>query len=570
MSKKGIQNAEQIIEAFGGIRPMAKKLEVAVTTVQGWKKRNVIPAARRDAIVQAAKDNDVDLGDLLDTGQANDIKPDEDKNQDKATEKSLDNDSDNKDEGDALEGDSLPEVITTSEELDHETKLEKVDATAITENTTEPPQKTAEEKILEQQLSSSDDKNCSGSYKFSLILAIAVILGFLAIAAYFWQKSNAERAAEAARLAELERQRIEAEQLAAAEAVKNEQGFLGNIIPKDLNEKLNGLQEQAEDLQAGLSATAQIVKEKAKAVSDDVLAEEAGNLEQRLQKLNIHIQDITGKPVLAGMLSRIENLQISPEGNEFLAQTVVELNTLFENLKSNSVQDFDTDDPSINATIDAARQDNETLGHSLKSVPQEDLKAAAILLGMAQLRSALNRDNAAFENDLLLLKQTVGDDNQELLEALDRLSPHAKSGVLTLGGLSNEFRSFAGDAVAASLTGEDVSVQERAKARMNELFSVTKDGELITGTDTQAALVEAEQKLQNGQIEGAIQVVEGMDNRATEVFKPWLGKARATLDAQKAKSIVADTISGYTTGGKLIRNEELGINIYTPKKPVTD
>ncbi len=45
---------ERIIETFGGIRPMAAKLDVPVTTVQGWKKRNAIPRARHADILVAA------------------------------------------------------------------------------------------------------------------------------------------------------------------------------------------------------------------------------------------------------------------------------------------------------------------------------------------------------------------------------------------------------------------------------------------------------------------------------------------------------------------------------------
>ncbi|HRQ83255.1 MAG TPA: hypothetical protein PKZ97_19240, partial [Azospirillaceae bacterium] len=39
---------ERVIERFGGIRPMAAKLDAPVTTVQGWKKRGAIPPARHD------------------------------------------------------------------------------------------------------------------------------------------------------------------------------------------------------------------------------------------------------------------------------------------------------------------------------------------------------------------------------------------------------------------------------------------------------------------------------------------------------------------------------------------
>ena len=60
-----IENASAIIERFGGIRPMASKIAVPVTTVQGWKKRNVIPVNRLEQIVQAAKDHNVDISDVL-------------------------------------------------------------------------------------------------------------------------------------------------------------------------------------------------------------------------------------------------------------------------------------------------------------------------------------------------------------------------------------------------------------------------------------------------------------------------------------------------------------------------
>ena len=50
MSDPVPNDAARVIEAFGGIRPMAKKLGVAVTTVQGWKERNAIPIRRLDEL----------------------------------------------------------------------------------------------------------------------------------------------------------------------------------------------------------------------------------------------------------------------------------------------------------------------------------------------------------------------------------------------------------------------------------------------------------------------------------------------------------------------------------------
>lgn len=66
-----IPNGEKIVERFGGIRPMASKLNVPVTTVQGWKKRDAIPAIRRDEILNAAAHYDIDLKGVLSDSVAN-------------------------------------------------------------------------------------------------------------------------------------------------------------------------------------------------------------------------------------------------------------------------------------------------------------------------------------------------------------------------------------------------------------------------------------------------------------------------------------------------------------------
>jgi uroporphyrinogen-III synthase len=54
-------NAEAVVDRFGGIRPMASKLGIPVTTVQGWRGRGHIPANRIDEIRRAAAEHGVDL-----------------------------------------------------------------------------------------------------------------------------------------------------------------------------------------------------------------------------------------------------------------------------------------------------------------------------------------------------------------------------------------------------------------------------------------------------------------------------------------------------------------------------
>lgn len=61
---EALPEAEAVIEAFGGIRPMASAMGIAVSTVQGWKVRNHIPPARWPDVEKAAKELNIDLSDL--------------------------------------------------------------------------------------------------------------------------------------------------------------------------------------------------------------------------------------------------------------------------------------------------------------------------------------------------------------------------------------------------------------------------------------------------------------------------------------------------------------------------
>lgn len=61
MSDEADQSAGPIIEAFGGIRPMAAKLGAPVSTVQGWKQRDSVPAARMAEICKVAAEHEIVL-----------------------------------------------------------------------------------------------------------------------------------------------------------------------------------------------------------------------------------------------------------------------------------------------------------------------------------------------------------------------------------------------------------------------------------------------------------------------------------------------------------------------------
>ena len=50
-----LRDAETVISAFGGVRPMASRLGIAATTIQGWKSRKNIPENRRQMVLEAVQ-----------------------------------------------------------------------------------------------------------------------------------------------------------------------------------------------------------------------------------------------------------------------------------------------------------------------------------------------------------------------------------------------------------------------------------------------------------------------------------------------------------------------------------
>ncbi len=524
-SQNAISNAESVIEKFGGIRPMASKMSVPVTTVQGWKKRNAIPGTRLDAILQAAKDHNVDLEDLLEKADAA---------------------NENEQKKNDLAGPSrvVPEVRTP--DIRANTPVKKDIRKGAGKGGDEPP--VSLENSIEKQFAASEKKAVTRSTFISIGL---VVVALAALAVLLWPKVEKVEQIET-----------------AVEAVKEEQSFMRGLIPGGLEERVATMQEQAKAAQESVA----LAVDAAKTISGDVLGEDVGSLQERVIRLETHVADLAGgSPQMVAMLQRAQAWQQSVPGQEQLGQTVSELTGL--------IAGMDGQMENFGGALGEAREQSAALGETFEDVPPEELKAAAMLLTLSKLRSSLYRDNESFDGDLQLLMNLVGEDNPELKASLERLAPHAQDGVLSPKSLSAEFRGLAGDVVVSSLKGEDISVQEKAKARFNDLLQVEKDGELVTGTDTQATVVRAQNLLETGDVAQAIAQVQTLEGPAFEAVGPWLKKAQATLLAQNVQGMATQTINlrafGDKTvaagknilpggGSKLIQDKETGINVLVP------
>lgn len=574
-AKKTISNPEELIERFGGIRPMAKKMGTAVTTVQGWKKRNAIPSNRVDEIIKAGEKYDVKVEDLV----ASNTSTAPSKSKKSAPKKAVSKTA----------AKSAPKSKTKASKSSAPRVSSAKMNTASTSKTTQPRRETMNNATKQQATASSSAKPAAVSApartstnnpshdeimkmvketeklnkQQSVWIAIALIVLTIVAGSFLLAPSASEtRAVINDVAATTEKNQAE------IEYIKQDQSLLKNLIPADWEQRVNALKQEVEQTREVVQTAAS----QAQNLSNNVLGEGAGSLEDRLAALEVQVQDAFGSASLAGLVQRVQSMASQSGGQQRLDQIVAQLNDLVQNTGSNS--------DNLNAALAEKVQSNPAMAQTFEGVAQEDMKAAAVLFGLNQFRAALNRDNQPFAGDLQLVTNLVASDNPEFAARLQALSPHAQSGVLTVEGLGKEFRSLAGDVVVASLKGEDAAVQDRAQARLNELFSVQKQGEMVTGTDTQATLARSQKLIEDGALEAAVAELQTLQGAEAQAVQPFITKAQATLAAQKVKTMLAGTInatafgrsaagagitaSGATGMGQYLKDEKTGLVIYTP------
>jgi len=511
MSQPRFDDAALIIDKFGGIRPMSHKTNIPVTTIQGWKKRGVIPKARRDDILAFASQNDIDL-----TGSLNlkDVQTDA-----PATVKAKA---------------SKPQAVNENQSAppaSHKVSTPKA-ASAVSASAGDVEYLV--EQAMEKRVKRMEKTITVKAALMSALFAAAAV-AFMVFLFYPAQKTGAPLSvagakADQLRIAELEKKIAELE---------DKQSDTRGLIPKSLQNEIAQMQDQM-----------LIAIEDVKANSGGFLR---GNLEQ-LQGRVFDLEDKLGGLGTLGTLGALDGLAVPPAAKQQITNWRKQITGLIDSSAGQqtartALQDLSAvlinnkglnqaEPDRVASILEGARAQSAALGETMDDVPAQDLKAAGMLLAMTQFRSSLNRDNQPFNDDLVVLKSLAGAENIELQEALDRLAPHARSGVLTPAGLSGEFKSLSGEIVVASLSGEDVSIREQTLARMNSLFQVEKDGELVTGTPTQVALKSAENKLNSNDIEGAIAELGALTGPAAKAALPWIGKAQATLAAQRMKRIL--------------------------------
>ncbi|MBI4030388.1 MAG: uroporphyrinogen III synthase HEM4 [Proteobacteria bacterium] len=478
-----LANAGKIIDRFGGIRPMAAKMDVPVTTVQGWKKRDVIPGDRRDDVLRAARGNGIDLSDILKgPGAVNQNSP--------------------------IFGKAVADAArdeSPEKKAHHEAAVAAGDMVA------------QQDEII-RKLEKAERRAVQKSSIISFILFSAA-MGFVAFVLWPVQGQVSDHAR---RIAFLEN---------GMASVREDQSFLRNLVPDDLGVKFSELKTIAEDLADRVFMISGLVDD----LSANVIGPDAGTISDRMTALEARVEALTGSPEIGVFFAKLREMQGTIDGQKQIAASVADLNAVVGNIQGRM--------DALDSELEQAQQEPDDLGRTLEGVSQADLKAAAMLVTLAQLRQSMNR-SAPFAEDLDLLQKMAAQDDPELNEAIARLAPQAEKGILSPEGLKGEFKGLAGDIVVSSLKGEDVSVGEKARARLNEVLKVQKDGEMVTGTDTQAAVARAQKMLDEGNIAGALAELKTLEGEAAVTAQPWMERAEVTLMAQQVQNMITRKVAG--------------------------
>lgn len=533
-SKKNSQAIEQasiIIERFGGIRPMAKKMGVAVTTVQGWKKRDTIPANRRKTVIETAITQDIDISDII---------PD-------AIQEAMPSfvtQPQNNDD------DAFDDITTNTTDTD---KASTQQHTAATEHATAPVQPitptrandtdfTVPKNDLDEKLNPTVKKSGAGVW---ITVSLIALIG--AGAGYFLFNNN-----EDLRTKFIQEQEQESK------------GFLSTLVPSNLDERIKSLQEQTGLTDEKINNTINTARTISANIADsDTLAEGAARIQEHAQDLaDIDFVSYFG---LESMKNAITMFKETPRGQKILKLSVQEINELMASVHEHP-ESLDVDEQLAMGQLHLPG-----MSRTFKDVPLEDIKAAAVLLAFTQFRDSTNRTGEPFGRDLQALNTLVGNVDPELNASIMRLAPYARSGVLTPSGLSKELQTIAGDAVVASIQGEDVSISDKIKDRIGEVVQIEKDGQTILGTTEKSDINKAQNLIKQGNIGAAIKVIENLNGPAAKAFKPWIKQAQGTLHAQETSGLLKSILSGKTLStlglgkGRLIRDKTGATNVYIPK-----
>ncbi|MDJ0943498.1 MAG: uroporphyrinogen-III synthase [Kiloniellales bacterium] len=476
--------AVSVIGRFGGIRPMAQKLGIAVSTVQGWRERGVIPKGRHGQIRAAAAAGGIAL-------------PDEEL--DAAGKRTAAASAEPS--GPAKLPGPKPETPKPEAPRPEAAKPETRKSDLSKPDAPEPAEPPSDAKPAPRSSmataaaagrgsrSSSAPLSGGGGWLFGFLLGALVFLGGLGIAVLSrdtWLPLLGEPS-----------------------------GVVVAEPSPELLERLDAL-ERALSAQEGAAGAE--------------FAAEIGRLRAALSRVEAEVgagasTSSEAQAALSGLEARLSSLdrRVAQLGRRTGA------------------------DEALRADLDDLAARLDAIEGRLVALPQvgPDGRIAlpeqvAVVLAIAQLRDALRR-SAPFARELDALTRLAGGD-AELAAVLDTLAPNAAAGIPTRESLRAEFPQVARAIAAAGAGAGEEGWLAGVRRRLSDLVTVRPVGGDAVGEDPGAVAARAEARVAAGDLAGALAELDGLSGRAAAAAADWRRAARARGAAEDALQLLGGRV----------------------------
>ncbi|HUI18366.1 MAG TPA: uroporphyrinogen-III synthase [Alphaproteobacteria bacterium] len=455
----GESQVRRAIRAFGGVRPMATRLGVPATTVQGWKERGHIPAARVADVLAAAATHGVPLT-----------------------------------AADLAAAAAEPPAPRPASAAEARAAAQPIPSVAA-------PAPSAPRVAAEVQPGAGSPRE-RGPVLALWAIALAALVLAAAMTLPLW-----------APLLGLAQKPAAAPPAAAGDAtLVRELGSLATSLGA-IEARLGNLETQTKSAVA--SPPAKVPAAAAPAAPSAPLAEELAASERRVTALERTVAELASRPPPP-----------TADAAGAAADTAAELASL-----TKRVAELEHDNGALAEERKATEQRLAALEAELKRIAAVDVRRAALVLAISQLREALARSQP-YDKALAELTAFAAGDG-ELEAAVAALKPTAATGVATVGELAERFDGAALAAARAAIVSRRPGWIGETLTRLQRLVVVRHTGALA-GNGTDAVLARAEVELKAGQLAAATAVLDGLDGPAAEAMRPWLASAKARLAADAA------------------------------------
>ncbi|MYH36766.1 MAG: hypothetical protein F4160_08195 [Rhodospirillaceae bacterium] len=550
MSESVPNDAARVIEAFGGIRPMAKKLGVAVTTVQGWKERNAIPIRRLDELRAAAQREGIDLGALA--VPKNDAPDDPSvggsaappgREAPPAAYPARDNQAPDNQARDNQAGTGPVEA----EPMRAEKVVNTPSGVRESAGTTAGP-------TVDAAPAQPAGRNRAFAFGlgFAGMLALGALIGWAVATQFGGTGPDRETAAALEqRIAAAENSAAEArsaataagsqaaalaQRLKAAETAA--EALAGKIEARNDGTALKALGDSVAALKADLEALRRTVAAVQADERPAKLAADLAGLRESVAELRKAAAEAAGRT--AGRDGEEKAVRAAlgdlSQGLEALSDRVAALDP-------NRLANAEKALSGLTARLAAA----ETRMAALKAGGG----AAGTVVALSQLRAAAasGRPYGA----ALAVARTLAGGNESAAAILTALEPAAAGGAPVLPVLQREFDALSARLVAAADPAQGESWAGRAWNRLKSTVVVRRTGRRVTGDSIPALVAQAEVRLADGDLPGAIALVRRAPEAAQKTAAEWLAAAerRAGVDAALARlDALMPVLSGTVSGAK--------------------